>query len=49
MKRTQIYITERQSKELSKLSKQTELSKSELIRRILDEGLFGINKNEGDK
>ena len=41
MERTQIYITEKQQKKLKKMSKDTGLSMSELIRRALDEYLNG--------
>ncbi len=37
MKRTNIYLTERQSKELGKVAKRLGIPTAELIRRILDE------------
>ena len=40
MKRTNIYLTERQMKELDRLASKMGISVAELIRRILDERLF---------
>jgi hypothetical protein len=40
MKRTNIYLTERQMKELGRLASKMDIPVAELIRRILDERLF---------
>jgi predicted DNA-binding ribbon-helix-helix protein len=49
MKRTNIYLTDRQHEELAKLAAQAEIPVAELIRRILDEALFKSmpNKSKG--
>jgi hypothetical protein len=44
MRRTNIYFTERQWKELSRQAKQLGISVAELIRRILDQALFEQGK-----
>ena len=46
MKRTDIYLTEIQWRKLKNISKKTGLSVSEIIRRMIDEGL---EKYEGKK
>ena len=43
MKRTQIYITENQHKQLKELSDKTGLSISEIIRRAIDRGFSESN------
>lgn len=37
MKRTNIYLSDKQTKELNRISKQIDITKSELIRRAVDE------------
>lgn len=39
MKRTQIYISEEQDRQLARIAAEREISKAELIRRILDRTL----------
>jgi predicted DNA-binding ribbon-helix-helix protein len=39
MKRTTIWLTEPQQKELARLAKKSGITVAELIRRILDEGI----------
>lgn len=50
MKRTQIYITEKQQKSLKKLSAALGIGVSEVIRRMLDKGIKceikNLRKNE---
>jgi hypothetical protein len=43
MKRTQIYITEDQDQQLTKLAAEREISKAEAIRQILDRALDATN------
>jgi hypothetical protein len=47
MLRTNIYLTERQVKELGRLASKQGISVAELIRRILDKSLF--ERKEGGK
>jgi predicted DNA-binding protein len=39
MKRTTIWLTDQQVKELAKLSKKTGMKQAELIRRFIDDGI----------
>jgi hypothetical protein len=44
MKRTTIWLTEPQQKELAKLAKKVGITIAEMIRRLLDEGIERRNK-----
>jgi len=44
MKRTNIYLTEQQISKLARLTKLTGIKSSELIRRILDDGIARMEK-----
>ncbi|HLO11186.1 MAG TPA: ribbon-helix-helix protein, CopG family [Pseudoneobacillus sp.] len=44
MKRTQIYLTEKQHEQLNKVSENNDIKISELIRRIIDEWIDRQNK-----
>ena len=44
MKRLQMYFTKRQIEKLSKKAKETGISLSELVRRILDKFLDGVKE-----
>ena len=44
MKRTTIWLSEQQVKQLAKLSKKTGIKQAELIRRFLDAGLKAEEK-----
>ena len=46
MERTQIYLTKNEKKEIKKEANEIGISKSELIRRIIDLYIDEKNKNE---